>query len=153
MFFFTTTDNIRGSNNAANRAEDLIEQAHKIAPVISTRELAELIETDESYILVDTRTESEFNNGHLQNALWIPRGLLEFAVRDGELGNDQSHIILYCRSGDRTSLAVKGMLDLGFTNVKHLKGGFEAWFEEGFSFYNSHGEIKGVSFEKEEQGE
>lgn len=150
MLFCISPDNLHGSDRTALQAEKLIEQAHQIAPLISAKELTGLMDSGEEFALIDVRTETEFKGGHLQNALWLSRGVLEFAVRDGRLGDSQSNIVLYCRSGNRSALAVKDLINLGFTNVKHLEGGFKAWFNEGLSFFNRHGEMSGVSFEKKE---
>ena len=140
------------TNVSAQRAERMIEEAHLISPRITPKALAKLIAEKRPFALIDIRTETEFNEGHLRNSVWLSRGLLEFAIRDGELGFDQSKLVLYCRSGNRSALAVKQLMELGFTDICHLEGGFQAWFEQGYSFFNSHGEIRGVVFEREEQG-
>jgi rhodanese-related sulfurtransferase len=152
MVHFSMTDNPPLTNLSAQRAERMIEEAHLVSPRITPNALAKLIAEKRPFGLIDIRTETEFNEGHLRNSVWLSRGLLEFAIRDGELGFDQSKIVLYCRSGNRSALAVKQLMELGFTDICHLEGGFRAWFEQGYSFFNSHGEIRGIVFEREEQG-
>lgn len=146
------TDTSPLTNLSAQRAARIIKEAHLVSPRITPIALAQLLAEKRPLGLIDIRTETEFNEGHLRNSVWLSRGLLEFAIRDGELGFDQSKIVLYCRSGNRSALAVKQLMELGFTDICHLKGGFQAWFEQGYSFFNSHGEIRGIAFEREEQG-
>lgn len=75
-------------------------------------------------LLVDVRTEAEFQAGHLEGALLIPFD--ETAQRISEYGTDKDRqIVLYCRSGNRAGKAEKTLRDLGYTNV-HNAGGLEA---------------------------
>jgi phage shock protein E len=75
-------------------------------------------------LLVDVRTQSEYDQGHLQNALLIPHD--QVAARASELGDDKSRaIVLYCRSGSRSSQAKKALEGLGFTNVTNA-GAYES---------------------------
>jgi phage shock protein E len=75
-------------------------------------------------LLVDVRTEAEFESGHLEGALLIPFD--ETAERVAEYGTDKDRpIVLYCRSGNRAGKAEKTLNDLGFTKV-HNAGGYEA---------------------------
>lgn len=150
MLFLSSTNNLFGSDKAAQEADSLLAEAHRMAPLISTSELTKLMESDKQFLLIDVRTEAEFNAGHLQNALLMPRDVLVLAIQEERLDTDQNCLVLYCRSGNRSALAIMDLLDLGLTNVKHLDGGFQAWFNEGLSFYSDHGQIKGISFEEEE---
>lgn len=74
-------------------------------------------------LLVDVRTASEYAQGHLENALLIPHD--QIVARAGELGDDKTRpIVLYCRSGNRSSQAKKALDALGYTNVMNA-GGYE----------------------------
>jgi rhodanese-related sulfurtransferase len=59
-------------------------------------------------------------------------------------------IVVYCRTDARAALCAKALSDIGYTNVKNLKGAFKAWGEAGYPIYNRHGEFKMVAFEKKE---
>jgi rhodanese-related sulfurtransferase len=79
-------------------------------------------------VLVDIREESEYAAGHIDNALLLPRGVLEFKIGNTpELANKSKAVLLYCRTGGRSALAAQTMQDLGYQNVLSMAGGFEAW--------------------------
>lgn len=78
--------------------------------------------------LIDVREESEYNAGHLDNALCVPRGVLEFkAGQLPELGDKTRAVLLYCKTGGRSALAAVSLQQLGYTHVLSLAGGYEAW--------------------------
>lgn len=75
-------------------------------------------------LLVDVRTQAEYDQGHLEGALLIPHD--QIASRAAELGDDKSRaVVLYCRTGNRSSQAKKALEGLGFTNVLNA-GGYES---------------------------
>jgi phage shock protein E len=77
----------------------------------------------EGALLVDVRSQAEFDAGHLEGALHIPHD--EITARAAELGDDMNRaIVVYCRSGHRSGLAQESLNELGFVKV-HNGGGFE----------------------------
>ena len=102
-----------------------------------------------NFVLLDVRTSEEFKAGHLPKAVNIPRGTLEFMIGKHYPHKDVE-IVLYCRTDARAALCAKTLSDMGYTNVKNLKGAFKAWGEAGYPIYNRHGEFKMISFEKKE---
>lgn len=75
-------------------------------------------------LLVDVRTQAEYDQGHLDGALLIPHD--QIASRAAELGDDRNRaVVLYCRSGNRSSQAKKALEGLGFTNVRNA-GSYES---------------------------
>lgn len=78
---------------------------------------------DHGALLVDVRTQKEYDAGHLEGALLIPHD--EIAARLAELGDDTHRpIVLYCRSGHRAGLAQTTLEENGFTRVFN-GGGYE----------------------------
>lgn len=74
-------------------------------------------------LLVDVRTEQEYSQGHLDNAMLIPHD--QIASRISELGSDKERqIVLYCRSGGRAGKAEQVLRENGFSNVLNA-GGYE----------------------------
>ncbi len=91
-------------------------------------EMARNLLKEGDIILIDTREESEFAAGHIDDAILIPRGTLEFKVSSvSELANKSKPVLIYCRTGGRSALAAQTLQTLGYTNVLSLAGGFEGW--------------------------
>ena len=107
------------------------------------------IDGGKQIILLDVRSAEEFNAGHLPKAVNISRGLLEFKI--GQMLPDKNaNIVVYCRTDARSAFATAIMQEMGYTNVKNLKGAFKAWGLAGYPIYNRHGEFTMLSFEKRE---
>jgi rhodanese-related sulfurtransferase len=88
-------------------------------------------------LVVDLREEAERRaTGAIAGAVHVPRGLLEFkadpsaATHAGDL-DPRRRTILYCAVGGRSALAAASLADLGYDDVAHLDGGFQAWLEAG----------------------
>lgn len=77
-------------------------------------------------VIVDVRTDKEFEEGHITNSLNIPLGVLQ-----NRLGDLQEHktdtVIVVCRTGSRSAQAAATLLKQGFANVQNLSGGMLAW--------------------------
>jgi rhodanese-related sulfurtransferase len=69
-----------------------------------------------------------FSAGHLDDAILLPRGVLEFKISGvEELADKSAAVLIYCRTGGRAALATQTMQELGYNNVMSIAGGFEAW--------------------------
>ncbi|MGB5288712.1 MAG: rhodanese-like domain-containing protein [Ignavibacteriaceae bacterium] len=117
---------------------------------ISVEELKSKMESENKFILLDVRTEKEYLAGHIKNAVWIPRGFLEFKIQK-LIDDPETEIIIYCKKGSRSALSTYTLLEMGYKNVLNLEGGFERWVVNGNSIFNDHGEIKVINFEKLEE--
>ena len=127
----------------------IIGEAKSQTTEITIEELKKDMDAGMNFVLLDVRTSEEFKAGHLPKAVNIPRGTLEFLVGKHYPQKDVE-IIVYCRTDARSALCAKTLSDMGYTNVKNLKGAFKAWGEAGYPIYNRHGEFKMVAFEKKE---
>ncbi len=87
---------------------------------------ADFVNTD--HILIDVRTPEEFANGHIKGAVNIP--LDQISNRISQIPQDKP-IVLYCRSGNRSSQAARILESAGLTNIYDL-GGLIAWTAEGY---------------------
>ena len=83
----------------------------------------------EKYLLVDVRTAEEFSEGHIKGAINIDYLAENFSIEIQEL-ELESPVLLYCRSGNRSSKAMKIMKGLGFKEVYNLEGGIKGWILE-----------------------
>ena len=94
--------------------------------------VAQLIQA-ESPLVVDVREPEEFAQGHLAGAINVPRGVLEFRVDPTYpasipvLFDKSAQMVVYCKSGARSALAVQTLRTLGYQSVISMGGGFEAW--------------------------
>jgi len=117
---------------------------------ISDIELNLKIENMEDFFLIDVRQPEEFEKGNIPYSILIPRGILEFKIGDEKYWEEQewfvpnkdSEIIIYCLKGDRGILATKSLMELGYSNVKNLKGGISKWDPE-FSLGSDTPEVGG----------
>ena len=96
---------------------------------ITAKEAKKIMNTETDYIIIDARTEEEFSEGHIENAILIPE--YEIAKRaEKELPDKDALILVYCRSGRRCKTASEELVKLGYTNVKEF-GGIIDWPYEG----------------------
>jgi len=85
--------------------------------------------SSEKYVLVDVRTAEEFIDGHIEGALNIDYFSATFSDDISKVGFEIP-VLLYCRSGNRSSKAMKTMKELGFKEVYNLEGGIKGWISE-----------------------
>ncbi len=124
-------------------SEALVKKAESKATAIESKELAQMIEDGEEFISLDVREEHMREEGTFDSEedVKIARGVLEFDV-GAAIPNKKALVIVYCRAGKSAALAAVTMQQqLGYTNVKYLKGGLDEWLEEGHPIYNHFGEI------------
>ena len=92
---------------------------------ITAQEAKEIMDTQSGYIILDTRTQEEYDEGHIPGAIVIPYDeVLEKA--EGILTDKNQLILVYCRSGRRSKLAAEDLVKLGYTNIKEF-GGIIDW--------------------------
>lgn len=107
--------------------QDLINTAKQQITEINI-EKAKLLIREGNLIILDVREESEYAAGHIENSVFLPRGVLEFKLAGTpELENKSKPVLVYCRSGNRSALAAQTMQELGFNTVLSMAGGYEAW--------------------------
>ena len=110
----------------------LVEEAIKEIKTLSANQAKDLLEKAE-ITLIDVRDIRElWKDGTLKEAIHIPRGMLEFWLdpessyyKEKKIG-ETKHLVLFCALGMRSALATKSLQDMGFKNVAHVDGGFEA---------------------------
>ena len=92
---------------------------------ISQIEAKNIMDTESNFIILDVRTEEEFAEGHIKDAILIPD--YEIASKAEEILKDKNQLILvYCRSGRRSKIAAEALVNLGYINVKEF-GGIIDW--------------------------
>ena len=92
---------------------------------ITAEEAKEIMDTEEGYIILDVRTQEEYDEGHIPGATQISHE--EIAEKaEGVLTDKNQLILVYCRSGRRSKLAAEALVELGYTNIKEF-GGIIDW--------------------------
>ena len=98
---------------------------HSVEP----EEAARLVENGEA-TLVDVRETDEWRKGHVPDAVWASRSWLEMQA-ESKLPDKQAPLVVYCAGGNRSALASQTLQQMGYTDVRHMRGGFSAWKEAG----------------------
>ena len=92
---------------------------------ITAGEAKEIMDSEEGYIILDVRTQEEYDQGHIPGAIVIPQD--KIAEKAEQVLTDKNQLILvYCRSGRRSKLAAEALIELGYTNIKEF-GGIIDW--------------------------
>lgn len=81
---------------------------------------------NEHFVILDVRTPSEFNAGHIDGATNVNCNASDFEEKMNRF-NKNDIFLLYCASGGRSSSALKKMKAWGFTKIYHLKQGYNGW--------------------------
>ena len=93
--------------------------------IITQEEAKRIMDSGESYVLLDVREQEEFDAGHIPDAILIPH--TQITERAEEMLPDKSaQILVYCRSGRRSKIAAAALGALGYTNIKEF-GGIIDW--------------------------
>ena len=83
-------------------------------------------------VVIDVREPDEYAAGHLQGAVNLPRGLLEFKLSGNPaLERRDLAVVLYCKTSGRAALAAASMQAMGYLNVVSIAGGYDAWVAAG----------------------
>ena len=115
LLMFTLSFGCFGCSNGGSASYDQISGAEARA----------LMDSESGYIIIDARTQEEYDQGHIPGAILIPE--YEIADRaENELSDKNQLILVYCRSGRRSKIAAEELVKLGYTNVKEF-GGIIDW--------------------------
>jgi rhodanese-related sulfurtransferase len=116
----------------AKTAAELVSEAKQRVENLTVDQAADEIEQGDA-LLVDLREPAErVEQGAIPGAVHAPRGMLEFwadpasAYHRAEFDPNR-RVILHCASGGRSALAADTLQQMGYANVAHMDGGFNAW--------------------------
>lgn len=116
----------------AKTAAELVSEAKQRVENLTVDQTADEMEQGDA-LLVDLREPGERDeHGAIPGAVHAPRGMLEFwadpssAYHRPEFDPNR-RVILHCASGGRSALAADTLQQMGYSNVAHLDGGFNAW--------------------------
>lgn len=112
------------------RYQKVVEQAKTQIKEIDCKTLQQRFSKDNNYFLIDVREQSEWQQGHIPNAVHISRGLLEVYI-ERLIDDPNAEIILYCGGGGRSALAGVSLKNMGYNNIYSLATGIKGWIAEG----------------------
>ncbi len=118
----------------------MIAAARSVANEVPPDAAREALDSGAVKLVLDVREPEEFREGHVPDAVNIPRGLLEIRAdpaspaADPSLSAERSaRVLVYCTKGPgaRSLFAARTLMDMGYENVDVLAGGMNAWAEAG----------------------
>ena len=92
---------------------------------ISAQQAKDLMDTDDSLVILDVRTQQEYEQSHIPGAICVPNETIG-SEEIPALPHREQLILVYCRSGNRSKQAAEKLVSLGYTNVVEF-GGINSW--------------------------
>jgi len=116
---------------------DFVKAAKAQIKEVTPEQLESMLSDTDDLLVLDVREPSEHEQGHIKNAMLVPRGILE-ATADLEYPKHQLELVearnrpvaVYCATGGRSALAAATLKQMGFENVVSLAGGITCWQKE-----------------------
>lgn len=121
-------DDVRGYLEGGMEAWEMAGYPVETLSTISVHRLADDLKSDGQHIVLDVRTEQEWNSGHIEGALHVHGGMLE--SRYGDVPRNKT-VNVMCGSGYRATIASSFLLRAGFDQVRNVIGGMSAWKSAG----------------------
>ena len=111
--------------------------------VVETKQAVQEISVDQAVValqscdvLIDVRETDEYLAGHLPGAIHMSRGMLEFKMAGNpKMQARDLNILLYCKTSGRAALSAKSLADMGYTHVRSIAGGVDAWVAAGHEVF------------------
>lgn len=92
---------------------------------ITAGEAREIMDRETDYVILDVRTQEEFDTGHIPGAVLIPHTEIKTRA-ETEMPDKDQLILVYCRSGNRSKQASEVLVQLGYTRIREF-GGINDW--------------------------
>ena len=116
-------------------------------------DVSAMLDGDVAPLILDIREPAEFTALHIKRSLHVPRGILESAceydyeetVRELVEARNRE-VVVVCRSGNRSALAVKTMQELGYQKVYSMKTGLRGWNDYELPLVNAAGQVVPVEY-------
>ena len=110
--------------------DDLLKEARKTVKEMSIHEVHDYLEKGEDPVVLDVRGLDEWERGHLDGAIHVPRGHLEEQA-ESKIPDKSREVVVYCAGGIRSLLAGESLKELGYERVISMDGGYDDWEEAG----------------------
>jgi rhodanese-related sulfurtransferase len=109
----------------------LVKDAKSRVKEVDYKEIKKRMDAGEKLVLVDTREDLEWANGHVPGAIHLGRGVIERDI-EKTVPDHNAPVVLYCGGGFRSALAADNLQKMGYTNVMSMDGGWRGWTESGY---------------------
>jgi rhodanese-related sulfurtransferase len=127
-------NNSNTNSNTTNEAGAASKESSTLKPStsqsstknVTVEEANKLLSDNKDLVVLDVRTEEEYKSGHLKNAILMPHDQIMSRKAEVEKYTDKP-VLVYCRTGNRSSVAVQTLEKLGFKNIYHMNEGITAW--------------------------
>lgn len=123
--------------------QDIIQASHRLVDEITPIELKQKIDDfEDEFVVIDLREPGQMRHGEIrhENFHKIVRGYLELKI-EVFVPDKNTQVILYCCSGQRSILAGRTLVEMGYKNVSSLKGGVQGWVSSGMPLNTHYGEM------------
>ena len=114
-----------GLTSCNTEKNDLQEEEKMTYQQITAEQAKKIMDSETDYIILDTREQYEYDEGHIPGAILLPYTEIDKKAED-VIPNKEILILVYCRSGRRSKIASESLVKLGYTNVKEF-GGIIDW--------------------------
>jgi rhodanese-related sulfurtransferase len=111
-------------------AQEMVSAANQKVATITVQQ-AKMDYDQGGYVFLDVRDPNEYKMGHVPEAMNVSRGTLEFKIAS-QVPDKTARIDVYCKTGGRGALASDTLARMGYTNVRNVAGGWEAWMSAGY---------------------
>ncbi len=109
----------------------LVNDAKKRVKQTYVQDVKRRMDAGEKLTLVDVREESEWARGHLPQAIYLGKGVIERDIEQ-RIPDTNAKLILYCGGGFRSALVADNLQKMGYTNVESMDGGWKGWLDAGY---------------------
>lgn len=120
-----------GNAQTSNQGNSSQQQAKGTFSNVSVKQLNTAITENPDVVVLDVRTPGELREGYIENALNYNVNGAQFKSQVAGLDKSKTTYV-YCRSGHRSQAASRMLIDMGFTDVRNVEGGFIAWAQSGY---------------------
>jgi len=108
----------------------LVNDAKKRVKETDVPEVKRRMDAGEKFLLVDTREDNEWANGHIAGAIHLGKGIIERDIEQA-VPDTSTKLILYCGGGFRSALVADNLQKMGYHNVESMDGGWKGWVSAG----------------------
>jgi rhodanese-related sulfurtransferase len=108
----------------------LVQDAKSRIRETNIEEVKRRLNAGEKLNFVDVREDSEWQRGHIPDAIHLGKGVIERDI-EATVPDKDTELILYCGGGSRSALAADSLRKMGYHNALSMDGGWRAWGESG----------------------